>query len=88
MAPPERLKSITGRKSDHHHYLYPTLPLARRGLQPTGLICHVEVFRIPITTEENPAQVTDFAVSPSSNPACTLHIYPQQTTQSESDGHR
>ena len=89
MAPLKRPKSITGRKDDHRKFLYLTLPLVRcRGFQPTGLICHVEVFRVPMTTEENPAQVTDLAVSPSSNPACTLRIYPQQTAQSESDDHR
>jgi hypothetical protein len=40
-----------------------------RGLQPTGLICHVEVFQVPMATEENPAQVTDFPVLPSVNPS-------------------
>jgi len=40
-----------------------------RGLQPTGLICHVEVFEVLMATEENPAQVTDFPVLPSANPS-------------------
>jgi hypothetical protein len=40
-----------------------------RGLQPTGLICHVEVFQVLMTTEENPAQVTDCPVLPSANPS-------------------
>jgi hypothetical protein len=30
-----------------------------RGLQPTGLICHVEVFQVSMAVEENPALVTD-----------------------------
>jgi hypothetical protein len=43
-----------------------------RGMQPTGLICHVEVFQVPMTTEENPAQVTDFPVLPSANPSYSM----------------
>ena len=73
MAPFKRPRSIIGRKDDRRDVLYPTLPLVCRSLQPTGLICHVEVFQVMMATEENPAQVTDFAVLPSSNPACTLH---------------
>jgi len=45
-----------------------------RGLQPTGLICHVEVFQVSMATEDNPAQVTDFPVPPSANPS-----YPRVT---------
>jgi len=40
-----------------------------RGLQPTGLLCHVEAFQVSISSDENPAQVTDFPVPPSMNPS-------------------
>jgi len=49
-----------------------------RGLQPTGLICHVEVFQVAMATEENPAQVTDFPVLPSANPS-----YPRATSNGQ-----
>jgi hypothetical protein len=45
-----------------------------RGLQPTGLICHVEAFQVPMAAEENPAQVTDFPALPSADPS-----YPRLT---------
>ena len=72
----KKQRSITGRRDKHHNRSYPTVPLMCRGLQPTGLICHVEVFQITMATEENPAQVTDFPVLPSVNPSCALHIRP------------
>ena len=59
-----------------------------RGLQPTGLICHVEVFQVSMATEENPAQVTDLPVPPSANPSCALHIRLLETVESESDDRR
>jgi len=51
-----------------------------RGLQPTGLICHVEAFQVSMGAEENenPAQVTDFPVLPSANPS-----YPRLTTNGQ-----
>ena len=85
---PKRQKSITGRRDKHLNRLYLTIPVACRGLQPTGLICHVEVFQVAMATEENPAQVTDFPVLPSANPSCALRIRPLETTESESDDHR
>lgn len=88
MAPFKRLKSIIGRKDGRRDVLCPTLPLVCRGLQPTGLICHVEVFQVAMATEENPAQVADFAVLPSSNPACTLytiHNKPHDLSQMTTD---
>jgi len=54
-------------------------------MQPTGLICHVEVFQVSMTADENPAQVADFPVPPSANPSCALHIHPLETVESESD---
>jgi len=54
-------------------------------MQPTGLICHVEVFQVPMAADENPAQVADFPVPPSANPSCALYTYPLETVESESD---
>ena len=88
MVRPRRQRSITGRQDKHLNRLYPTVPLVCRGLQPTGLICHVEVFQVAMATEENPAQVTDIPVLPSANPSCALHIRPLETIESESDDHR
>ena len=88
MVRPKRQKSITGRRDKRLNRLYLTIPVACRGLQPTGLICHVEVFQVAMATEENPAQVTDFPVLPSANPSCALRIRPLETTESESDDHR
>jgi hypothetical protein len=46
-----------------------------RGLQPNGLICHVEVFQLHMTTEENPAQMTDFPVmSPPAYPRAAPNV--------------
>ena len=85
-APAMKWKLITGGRDKHRSRPYPTVPLVCRGLQPTGLICHVEVFQVTMTTEENPAQVTEFPVLPSTNPSCALHINPLGTAESESDG--
>lgn len=67
---------------------YLTVPLVCRGLQPIGLICHVEVFQIPMAAEENPAQVTDFPTLPSANPSCALNAHPRDTVEFEPDNHR
>ena len=88
MVRPKRQKSITGRQDKRLNQLYPTVPLVCRGLQPIGLICHVEVFQVAMATEENPAQVSDFPVLPSANPSCALHIRPLETIESESDVYR
>jgi len=40
-----------------------------RGLQPTGLICHVEAFQVTMPVDEDPTQVTDWVVMPSNDPA-------------------
>jgi len=49
-----------------------------RGLQPTGLICHVEAFQVSMAAEENPAQVTDFPLSPPADPS-----YPRLTASEQ-----
>jgi hypothetical protein len=43
-----------------------------RGVQATGLICHVEAFQVSVAADEDPAQVTDVPIPPSANPS-----YPQ-----------
>lgn len=68
-----RRKSITGRQDKHRSRVDPTVPLVYRGLQPTGLICHVEVFQVSMAVEENPAHVTDFPEPLSMNPPCASH---------------
>jgi hypothetical protein len=88
MGQPSRQKSITGGHDKNSSRVHPTVPLVCRGLQPTGLICHVEVFQVPMSTEENPAQVTDFPMPTSANPSCALHTRPRDTIESESDDHR
>ena len=88
MAPPKRRSSITGGHDNHANQHHPTVLLVHRGLQPNGLICHVEVFQVSMTTEENPAQVTDFPVLPSANPSCALRILPLGVVESQSDDRR
>jgi len=81
-------KSITGRQDKHRSRLDPIVPLVRRGLQPTGLICHVEAFQVPMEVDEDPSQVTDFPALPSTNHSRALHIRPLGVAQSDSDVHR
>ena len=59
-----------------------------RGLQPTGLICHVEAFQVTMAVDEDPSQVTDFPVLPSANSACASHIRSLGIVQSDSDVRR
>ena len=82
-----RQKSITGGQDKHCSRVYLTVPLVYRGLQPIGLICHVEAFRVTVPPDEDPAQVTDFPVSPSADPACPSRFFPLGTVQSDSDVH-
>lgn len=49
-----------------------------RGLQPTGLICHVEAFQVSMPVDENPSQVTDTPVVPIVNSP-----YPQPTVNGQ-----
>ena len=88
MACSKRPKSITGRQDKHRSRLDPTFPLLCRGLQPTGLICHVEVFQVAMAVEENPALVTDFPELSPANPSRASHIRPLDIHESESDDHR
>ena len=62
--------------------------LSCRGLQPTGLICHVEAFQVTMEVDEDPSQVTDFPVPPSTGSACASHLRPLYIDQSDSDARR
>ena len=62
--------------------------LSCRGLQPTGLICHVEAFQVTMPVDEDPSQVADLPVLPSTGPVCASHIRPLDIVQSDSDARR